>query len=388
MMMFFCNNIIPAQFSDHKILVGASQFQKYLPLIKDKKVGIVANQTTVVNRTHLVDSLLSIGIEVELVFSPEHGFRGKADAGEKINDEIDESTGLSIVSLHGKSRRKPSSQILAEIDVMIFDLQDVGVRFYTYISTMHYVMEACAENNIPLIVLDRPNPNGFYVDGPILRKKYKSFIGMHPVPIVHGMTVGEYAQMINGEKWLKDSVQCNLKVIECVNYDHSMKYKLPIPPSPNLPNMMSVYLYPSLCLFEGTTVSIGRGTPFPFQVYGAPYIKTTTFDFKPKPSFGAKNPKQNGVKCFGEDLRMFDTAFFFNDPMLNFDWLISAFSSSKNEPYFFLKNGFFNLLTGNFTIRKMIEQGRSENELRLSYRDELEEFYEIRNKYLLYEDFK
>ena len=388
MLVFFCNNIACTQIVDNNIRVGASDFNEILPLLETKKVGIVANQTTIINGTHLVDSLLSIGIEIEMVFSPEHGFRGKADAGEKVDNEIDPSTGLSIVSLYGKNKRKPSSQLLGEIDVMIFDLQDVGVRFYTYISTMHYIMEACAENDVPLIILDRPNPNGFYVDGPILKSKYKSFVGMHSVPVVHGMTIGEYAQMVNGEKWLKDSIQCELKVIECKNYDHSKKYILPVPPSPNLPNMTSVYLYPSLCFFEGTSVSVGRGTGYPFQVYGAPYLKNDTFRFTPKSSFGAKYPKHINAHCFGKDLRDFDTTSFFKAPQLNFHWLLDAFHSSKQEPYFFLKNGFFNLLTGDFIVREMIEQGRSVQEIKLSYKDELQQFKRIRKKYLLYKDFE
>jgi uncharacterized protein YbbC (DUF1343 family) len=388
MMVFFCNNIACTQLVDNSVRVGAADFNKFLPLLDGKKVGIVANQTTTVNGTHLVDSLLSIGIEIEMVFSPEHGFRGKADAGEKVENEIDPLTGISIVSLYGKSKRKPSSQLLGEIDIMIFDLQDVGVRFYTYISTMHYIMEACAENTVPLLILDRPNPNGFYVDGPVLKSKYKSFVGMHPVPVVHGMTIGEYAKMVNGEKWLKDSIQCELKVIECTNYDHSRKYILPVPPSPNLPNMTSVYLYPSLCFFEGSTVSIGRGTGYPFQVYGAPYIKNSSFRFTPKSSFGAKFPKHINANCFGEDLRLFDTTSFFKAPQLNFNWLLDAFHSSKDEPFFFLKNGFFNLLTGDFVIREMIEQGRSEKEIKSSYQDELQQFKKIRKKYLIYKDFE
>ncbi len=388
LMVFFCNNIACTQQVNSSIQVGASNFQELLPLISGKKVGIVANQTTTVNGTHLVDSLLSIGIEIEMVFSPEHGFRGKADAGEKVDNEIDPITGLSIVSLYGKSKRKPSAQLLGEIDVMLFDLQDVGVRFYTYISTMHYIMEACAENNIPLLILDRPNPNGFYVDGPVLKLRHKSFIGMHPVPVVHGMTIGEYAKMINGEKWLNDSIQCDLKVIKCKNYNHLKKYILPVPPSPNLPNMTSVYLYPSLCFFEGTSVSVGRGTGYPFQVYGAPYIIDSSFKFTPKPSFGAKYPKHINATCFGKDLRMFDTTIFFKSPHLHLEWLLDAFNSAKEQPSFFLKNGFFNLLTGDFVIQKMIEQGRSEKEIKLSYRDELQQFKKVRKKYLLYEDFE
>ena len=243
---------------DLPIITGATQIARYLPLLQNKKVGIVANHTAVINKTHLVDSLLTLKINVVKVFSPEHGFRGKADAGEKVNSATDEKTKLPIVSLYG-GNKKPTNQQMQGLDVIVFDIQDVGARFYTYISTMHYVMEACAENNIPLIILDRPNPNGHFVDGPILEEKYKSFIGMHPVPIVHGMTVGEFAQMINGEKWLQNGVQCDLTIIKMKQYDHLSAYELPIKPSPNLPNMSSVYLYPSLCLFEGTPISVGRG---------------------------------------------------------------------------------------------------------------------------------
>ena len=265
-------------FSQKKVIVGAERPELYINSLIGKRVGLVANQTSKIKKEHLVDVLLNEGVNVIKVFSPEHGFRGKSDAGEKVKDEIDLQTGLPIYSLYGKSKRKPSKEILKDIDIIVFDLQDVGVRFYTYISSLHYVMEACAENNVQLIVLDRPNPNGFYVDGPILDLKFKSFVGMHPIPVVHGMTVGEYAKMINGEKWLNNMVQCSLEIIPCLNYNHNTRYILPIPPSPNLPNMRSVYLYPSLCFFEGTNVSIGRGTKFPFQVFGAPYFTKKEFE--------------------------------------------------------------------------------------------------------------
>ena len=256
--IFYSSNF--AQDFNYNIITGAENTEEYLSLIKNKKVAVVANQTSIIGKQHLVDSLLSLGINITKVFAPEHGFRGVADAGEKVNDEKDEKTGIPIFSLYGKSNRKPSKEKLDDVDVVIFDLQDVGVRFYTYISTMHYVMEACAEQNKTLIILDRPNPNGHFVDGPVLKKGNESFIGLHPVPIVHGMTIGEYAQMINGENWLNAGVQCNITVIKCKNYAHSDFYKLPVAPSPNLPNMASIYLYPSLCLFEGTNVSVGRGT--------------------------------------------------------------------------------------------------------------------------------
>ena len=386
--VFDAVNVIAEDNVNDSVVVGASRLDYYIKFIKNKSVAVIGNQTSMVGNVHLVDTLLSLGVDVKMVFAPEHGFRGMADAGEKVSDGKDPVSGLPIKSLYGSKNRKPSKELLSSVDVLIFDIQDVGVRFYTYISTMHYIMEACAENNIPLIVLDRPNPNGFYVDGPVLKSKYKSFIGMHPVSVVHGMTIGEYAQMINGEKWLKDSINCQLKVVKCQNYDHSKKYILPVPPSPNLPNMTSIYLYPSLCFFEGTNVSIGRGTGYPFQVYGAPYIKNSPFKFTPKPSYGAKYPKHINANCYGEDLRVFDTSSFFKEPQLQFQWLISAYQSSKGQPHFFLKNGFFNLLSGVFIIRQLIEQGRSQSEIKLSYQDELKEFKEIRKKYLIYEDFE
>ena len=286
LLLFFLLNTFNATCQSNSTIVGAERTSLYFQKLKGKRIGFVANQTSKINNDHLVDILLNEGINIVKVFSPEHGFRGNADAGAKVRDEIDLQTGLPIYSLYGKNRRKPSKEVLKDIDLILFDLQDVGVRFYTYISSLHYVMEACAENSIPLILLDRPNPNGFYVDGPILNPKFKSFVGMHEVPVVHGMTIGEYAKMINGEGWLKNSVKCFIEIIPCLNYNHFMKYNLPIPPSPNLPNMRSIYLYPSLCFFEGTNVSIGRGTESPFQLFGAPYFDSKLFKFTPKSSYG------------------------------------------------------------------------------------------------------
>lgn len=284
------------------IKTGADNYEKYVPLLKDKKVGILTNQTGILSdKTHVVDFLLEKKIAVQTIFAPEHGFRGTADAGEHVVDGKDPKTGLPIISLYGDNK-KPKAAQLAGIDIMIFDLQDVGARFYTYISSLHYVMEACAENGIPLIILDRPNPNGGIVDGPLLEKEFASFVGMHPIPLLHGMTIGEYAQMINGEKWLKNEVQCKLTVIPCVDYNRKMKYHLLAKPSPNLPNDQSINLYASLCLFEGTNVGMGRGTEKQFQIYGSPYLTKTNFNFTPKPNFGAKNPLYNGKECFGEDL--------------------------------------------------------------------------------------
>ncbi|HEY8399691.1 MAG TPA: DUF1343 domain-containing protein, partial [Cytophagaceae bacterium] len=292
-----------AQQSLDKIITGAEQLEQYLSLLKNKNVALVVNQTSVVGKTHLVDTLLSLGIKVRKIFSPEHGFRGDADAGERVNNEIDAKTGLPIVSLYGNNK-KPNKESLKDVDIVIFDIQDVGVRFFTYISTMHYIMEACAENNKKVLILDRPNPNGHYVDGPVLDLKHKSFVGMHPIPIVHGLTVGELAMMINGEKWLDSGRTCDLQVIKVKNYDHKKRYSLPVKPSPNLPNDLSIQLYPHLCLFEGTTLSVGRGTEFPFQVVGHPNKAYGTFQFTPKSIPGmAKSPLHENKVCYGIDLR-------------------------------------------------------------------------------------
>ncbi len=285
-----------------EIKTGADNYNHYLPLLKDKKIGVVTNQTGILsNKTHLVDFLLEKNIAIQKIFAPEHGFRGTADAGEHVVDGKDSKTGLSIISLYGDNK-KPKPEQLTGIDILVFDLQDVGARFYTYISSLHYIMEACAENKIPLLILDRPNPNVSIVDGPILETAYTSFVGMHPIPLLHGMTIGEYAQMINGEKWLKNEVQCKLTVIPCINYNRKMNYSLPVKPSPNLPNDQAVNLYASLCLFEGTNVSVGRGTEKQFQIYGSPYLPKSDFSFIPKPNFGAQNPVYNGIECYGEDL--------------------------------------------------------------------------------------
>ena len=370
------------------IKVGSEIFDEYLPTIKGKRVAIIGNQTSMVGPIHLVDTLLSLGIEVKKVFAPEHGFRGNADAGEKVSDGKDSKTGLPILSLYGRKNRKPSVEKLLDVDVVIFDIQDVGARFYTYISTMHYAMEACAEQNKKMIILDRPNPNGFYVDGPILKKGNESFVGMHPVPVVHGMTIGEYAQMINGEKWLANGIQCDLMVVKCQNYEHSDFYELPIKPSPNLPNMASIYLYPSLCLFEGTNVSIGRGTPKPFQMLGSPLISETGFSFTPKPTPGAKHPKLDGEKCNGYDLEDFGEHYLRSFRKLYLHWIVAMYQESSNKQDFFRKDGFFKLLTGDKTIREMIETGKEANEIWESFQDEVKSFKITRKKYLLYSDFE
>lgn len=359
------------------IKTGADNYEKYLPLLKDKKVGIVTNQTGILSdKTHVVDFLMEKKINLQTIFAPEHGFRGTADAGEHIVDGKDPKTGLSIISLYGDNK-KPKAAQLAEIDIMIFDLQDVGARFYTYISSLHYVMEACAENNVPLLILDRPNPNGSIVDGPLLEKEFTSFVGMHPIPLLHGMTIGEYAQMVNGEKWLKDGVQCKLTVIPCTDYNRKMEYSLLAKPSPNLPNDQSINLYASLCLFEGTNVSMGRGTETQFQIYGSPFLKNTTFSFTPKPNFGAKDPLYNGKECFGEDLTKYPKL-----KQLELKWLIKAYQNTSDKTKFF--NAFFTKLAGTKKLQQQIESGVSETEIRKTWQKDLEAFKKMRTKYLIY----
>jgi uncharacterized protein YbbC (DUF1343 family) len=324
----------------------------------------------------LVDFLLAKNVKIKTIFAPEHGFRGKADAGEHVNDEIDAKTGLQIVSLYGKNS-KPKPEQLQGIDVIVFDIQDVGSRFYTFISTLHIVMEACAENNVPIIVLDRPNPVGSIVDGPILEKEFSSFVGMDAIPILHGMTFGEYAKMLNGEKWLENGVQCKLTVIECKNYKREMPYSLPVKPSPNLPNDQSINLYASLCLFEGTNVSMGRGTETQFQIYGSPYLPKSDFVFTPKPNFGAKEPTYNGVLCYGEDLTQYPKL-----DKIELKWLIKAYNTTSDKSRFF--NKFFTRLAGTKKLQEQIEAGFSEEEIRNSWKEGLDNFKKIRAKYLIY----
>lgn len=356
---------------------GAENYEKYFPLLKGKNIGVVTNQTSIVDeKTHLIDFLLVKNLKIKTIFAPEHGFRGTADAGEHVKDYKDSKTGIPIVSLYGDNK-KPKSEQLKKIDVLVFDIQDVGARFYTYISTLHYVMEACAENNIPLIVLDRPNPNGPYIDGPILEKEFTSFVGMHPIPILHGMTIGEYAQMINGEKWLKESVQCQLIIIPCSNYNHKMNYSLPIKPSPNLPNDQSINLYASLCLFEGTNISVGRGTEKQFQIFGSPYLPKNKFHFIPKPNFGAKEPLYKDQLCYGEDLTSYKRI-----KQLELQWLIKSYNTTSDKTKFF--NSFFTKLAGTKKLQQQIENGTSENEIRKSWKKGLLDFKIIRQKYLIY----
>ena len=367
------------------IQTGAENYTAYLPLLKDKKVGIVTNQTGVLNyfsseetqvNLNIVDFLLAKKINLQKIFAPEHGFRGTADAGEHVVDGKDTKTGLPIISLYGDNK-KPKAEQLAGIDVVVFDLQDVGARFYTYISSLHYVMEACAENYIQLIVLDRPNPNGSIVDGPILEKEFTSFVGMHPIPLLHGMTIGEYAQMINGEKWLKNEVKCKLTVIPCLNYKHDMFYSLPIKPSPNLPNDQAINLYASLCLFEGTNVSVGRGTEKQFQIYGSPFLPKSEFSFTPIPNFGAKDPLYKNQLCYGEDLTKASKV-----SKLELKWIIKAYNETIDKTKFF--NPFFTKLAGTKKLQQQIEDGTSDVDIRKSWEKGLKDFKEMRKNYLIY----
>lgn len=382
------------------VLTGADNHKSYLPLLKNRKIGILTNQTgtvkdiTILRESsvedeltiqtfeskielkHVVDFLIENEVNIQKIFAPEHGFRGTADAGELIKDGKDSKTGLPIISLYGNNK-KPTPEQLSGIDVMLFDLQDVGARFYTYISSLHYLMEACAENNIPLIVLDRPNPNGNIVDGPTLEMENKSFVGMHPIPVLHGMTIGEYAKMINGEKWLNNGIQCDLTVIECLNYDRNKPYSLPVKPSPNLPNDKSINLYASLCFFEGTNVSVGRGTDKQFQIFGSPFLKNMDYSFTPKPNLGAKDPLHNGKVCYGRDLSEVE-----NVNRLELKWLIEAYQNTPDKTKFF--NNFFIKLAGTSKLQQQIEQGLSEVEIRKSWEKDLEAFRKTRDKYLIY----
>ena len=373
---------------------AAYLLNEWIIKLKGKKVALVGNQTSVVRTgdtivskewkskdklryTHLVDTLLAHGIDIKRVFAPEHGFRGTADAGATIKDGIDAKTGIPIISLYGKNK-KPFKEQLEDVDIVLFDIQDVGARFYTYISTLHYVMEACAQYNKKIIVLDRPNPNGHYIDGPILEEEHQSFVGMHPVPVVHGMTIGEYAQMINGEKWLDNDLQANLEIIKCKNYTHDSSYSIPIKPSPNLPNDQSINLYPSLCFFEGADVSVGRGTEMQFQVYGSPsLVKYTDFEFTPTPNVGAKRPLFNGKKCYGVDLRNHEKL-----DHIELEFLVDAFAKAPYKSKFF--NSFFTKLAGTKTLQAQIEKGMSAQEIAATWEKGLEEYQKIRGKYLLY----
>lgn len=370
------------------VVEGAARIDLYLPLLKGKKVAVVANATSTIGTTHLVDSLIALKVNVIKVFAPEHGFRGDHGAGDKVSDSKDPKTGLPLVSLYGKNK-KPSAEMFADIDVVIFDIQDVGARFYTYISTMHYVMETAAETNKSVIILDRPNPNGFYIDGPVLEKEFSSFVGMHPIPVVHGCTVGELARMINGEGWLAGGKTCSLTVIPVLNYSHKDFYELPIAPSPNLPNMSAIYSYPSLCFFEGTIVSVGRGTSLPFQSFGYPGDESGVFNFTPKDIAGvAVDPPFEGKLCNGHDVSVFGEFYFKSHHQLYLEWLVNSYNGYKGADSFFLSSGFFNKLAGNSQLRKDIEAKKTIEEIRSSWASGIENYKKMRKKYLLYEDFE
>lgn len=364
------------------VKTGAESMEEYLPLLKGKKVAVLTNQTGIIGKTHLVDSLVSLGINVVAILSPEHGFRGEADAGEHVSSSIDEKTGIPIKSLYEGNTGKPAASLMKEIDVMVYDLQDVGVRFYTYLTTMARMMEACAQSKVKMIILDRPNPIGFYVDGPILDMKYKSGVGWLPIPTVHGMTLGELAGMINGEKWLDKGIQCNVTVIKNKNYTHATMYELPVKPSPNLPDMRSIYLYPSTCYFEATPVSLGRGTDKAFQMYGHPNMKGYDFKFTPRSIPGAKFPPQLNQECYGVDLRTKPSIEEINKAGINLDYVIDAYANLNLDDHFF--RSFFELLIGQDYVRKMIKQGKSATEIKAMWASDVEKFKIQRKPYLLY----
>ena len=389
----------------HKVISGAERLSVYLPFLKGKNVAVFANQTSVVGNSHLVDTLHKLGVKIAVIFGPEHGFRGVANDGQKIEDAIDPVSGAPIVSLYGNKRR-PSSEDLKNVDIMIFDIQDVGTRFYTYISSLQEYMEAALENGKPLLILDRPNPNGFYVDGPVLDLKYKSFVGMQPIPVVYGMTIGEYAMMLEGERWLgskeaNDRVTYNLStkptkdtpfhmlVIKCANYTHNTKYDLPVRPSPNLPEMQSIYWYPSTCFFEGTVLSEGRGTDKPFQIFGHPSLPKNLYSFTPVPHEGATNPKLNGQLCYGWNISGTKEQVLKQvNGRMQLKYLIQAYKLFPDKENFFLKTGGINRLAGNDQLMQQIKDGKSEEEIRKSWQPALNKFKAIRKKYLLYADFK
>lgn len=373
--------------SSTRLRTGAECMERYLPFLEGKRVAVCGNQTSVVGKTHLVDTLLSRNVNIVKLFCPEHGFRGQAEAGATIASGKDPLTGLPVVSLYGKNK-KPTAEQLQNVDIVLFDLQDVGCRFYTYISTLHYVMEAAAENGVNVIVLDRPNPNGFYVDGPVLDPQYKSFVGMHPVPVVYGMTIGEYARMINGEKWLANGVQCDLTVILLEGYTHETRYVLPVAPSPNLQTVEAVYLYPSLCLFEGTNVSVGRGTDQPFEMYGAPGMRAGDYRFTPHAIPGvSENPPFKDVECVGFLLSEIASYEFHKlvPGELDLSYLMTAYQNCPDKASFFLKNNFFDKLAGTAQLRKQIVEGATDEEIRASWQPGLDAFKAVRAKYLLYE---
>ncbi len=395
-----------AGWAQHRIIPGAERTDQYLPLIKGKRIGLFANQTSMVGNVHLADTLKKLGVQIQVIFGPEHGFRGTADAGEKVGNYVDKETGIPVVSLYG-SKRRPSPEDLKDVDILIFDIQDVGVRFYTFISSMQEYMEAAFENHKPLIILDRPNPNGFYVDGPVLKPEFKSFVGMQPVPVVYGMTIGEYAKMLVGENWLspesmnayntdkKNKKGFQLCVIKNLNYDHHSRYHLPVKPSPNLPDIQSVYLYPSTCFFEGTTLSEGRGTEKPFQIFGAPTLPDSLYSFTPSPRPGAMSSKHYGEVCYGWNLSGTpDKVLKEVNNQIQIRYILQAFKLFPDKDKFFIlpksgdmKKSFFDKLAGNDELWQQIRDQKSEKEIRKSWQPGLDKFKKIRKKYLLYKDF-
>lgn len=361
--------------------LGIDRLHLFVDSLVGKRIAVVANQTSVVNNVHLVDTLLALKLNVVKVFAPEHGFRGDADAGQHVNHSIDETTGIPLISLYG-TNKKPTEQQLADIDVVIYDIQDVGVRFYTFISTLHYVMQACADHKKQLVVLDRPNPNGHYIDGPILEPEFKSFVGMHPVPIVYGMTIGEYAMMINGEGWLDAAKKCQLWVIPCKNYKHKITYQLPVAPSPNLRSPAAIALYPSLCLFEATTISVGRGTEKPFEIYGHPHFPKNNYQFKPQSTKGAQKPLYLNQLCFGYDLTQSTNKRAYQ---INLNYLINAKEILGDSLTFIDQPSFFNRLAGTASLKEQLDKGWSAKEIRATWKPGLDAFMQIRRKYLLYD---
>lgn len=369
---------------EEKIITGAARVNNYIPAIKGKRIGIISNHTSLVNGVHLVDTLLALDMNVIKIFSPEHGFRGDVDAGASIGNYLDQKTGLPVISLYGK-HHQPTGKDLENLDILIFDIQDVGVRFYTYLSTLHYVMESCAKHDVPLLILDRPNPNGHYVDGQILDTIYRSFVGIHPVPVVYGLTIGEFAGMINGEKWLDNGRECNVSVIPCLNYTHDSLYQLPVNPSPNLPNMHSVYLYPSLGLFEGTVMSVGRGTGFPFQVFGHPAMLHVNFTFVPRSIPGKSTyPKHEGELCRGVNLMDIPLDSLKSLKKINPTWIIEAYRKTEVNDFF---NSFFYNLSGTSELKAQIINDVPVDKIRLSWQEDIHQYMKTRNKYLLYPDF-
>lgn len=384
------NNISTETADAKQILTGADQTEKYLPLLKGKRIGILGNQTTVIGKTHLVDSLKSLGIEIVKVFGPEHGFRGNAGAGVKVEDEKDPATGIPIISLYGP-KRKPSKEDLADVDLMIFDVQDVGCRFYTYINVLADIMEACAENNKELLILDRPNPNGYFVDGPVLDMKLKSGIGKFPVPITHGMTVGEFAKMVNGEGWLPRGLQCKINIVPVANYNHDMYYVLPVKPSPNLNTQQSIMLYPTTCIFEGTVLNYGRGTYYPFTIIGAPKLKGKyDFSFTPINIKGmSETPLYMNEVCYGIDLRNYDIGLLLKEKKINIKWIKELYDAYPEKEKFFdhtvsKEIGNVDFRTGDSKFKEQIKNGVPEEEMRKSWEPALSQYKEMRKKYLIY----